>query len=637
MDVIDETITTKPRSKSVALSKVDPIQLYFEDLWFSVPIKAPKKFPWSKDAEQDTKWKPLLKGISGTVNPGTMLAIMGSSGAGKTTLLNLLAGRAQGKVEGKVLFNGNPREEAKGLKKKSAYIMQDDILMPSMTPREVLEFAAKLRIGDATPEIIEERVDEIVKELNLTSCQHRRIGIAGSPGAISGSERKRLAIGTEIINNPSLVFFDEPTTGLDSFTAENVVQIMRDLARGGRTIITTIHQPNSDIFQLFDQLLLLAGGEVVYYGPANKVVEYFAGIGYQCPDFTNPADFFMKLVHIDQSSTESKEKVTEFVNQYKKLRPFEDKEKKQPEKKPITNDEKDLKQSYAKPLTSQVGYLLQRSFKDQIRDPLKVRTSLGQTIFMSLLIGLIYLRLESGQSGSQDRLGALFFALVSSTMNSANNVVTTFTSEKALFSREHSNHMYRTTAFYIAKLLSILPMQTLIPTIFSAISYWMIGFNSGFDNFIVFWILVVIIANLGAAIGIFVGVLAKDTSVATSLLPVAVIPFMVFSGFMVNLDTVTDALSWIQYISPFKYGFRAVVINEFKGLSFTCTPEEAVIGPDGALTCRTNSGDQIINDLGFAGANIWEDVGTLVGLWFAFCVLSYLFLLRYSRGLKSNA
>ena len=123
---------------------------------------------------------------------------------------------------------------------------------------------------------------------------------------VSGGERKRTSIGVELITDPSLIFLDEPTTGLDSFTAASVMETLNDLAKSGRTIITTIHQPNSDIFLSFDRLLLMARGKIIYFNEAKLAVDYFGSLGdkFKCPEWLNPADFFMDMISIEGIETE---------------------------------------------------------------------------------------------------------------------------------------------------------------------------------------------------------------------------------------------------------------------------------------------------------------------------------------------
>lgn len=229
------------------------------------------------------------------------MAIIGASGAGKTTLLNFLSGREISQnleKQGEILVNGQSSQLVRNFSSLSAYVQQDDILFQTMTVRECLEFAAKLKLPGTLPMKIA-RVNKLIHDLKLTKCANTRIGGPLVKG-VSGGERKRTSIGVELITDPSLIFLDEPTTGLDSFTATNVMEILGDLARkDGRTVVSTIHQPNSDIFEMFDRLLLLARGKIIYFNEARLSVDYFASLGEACPDLSNPADFFMTMMSIE--------------------------------------------------------------------------------------------------------------------------------------------------------------------------------------------------------------------------------------------------------------------------------------------------------------------------------------------------
>ena len=210
--------------------------------------------------------------------PGQFLAIIGASGAGKTTLLNFLSGREISQnleKRGKILVNGQSSQLVRNFSSLSAYVQQDDILFQTMTVKECLEFAAKLKLPGTLPMKMA-RVKKLIADLKLTKCQNTRIGGPLVKG-VSGGERKRTSIGVELITDPSLIFLDEPTTGLDSFTATNVMEILGDLARkDGRTVVSTIHQPNSDIFEMFDRLMLLARGKIIYFNEARLAVDFFA-------------------------------------------------------------------------------------------------------------------------------------------------------------------------------------------------------------------------------------------------------------------------------------------------------------------------------------------------------------------------
>lgn len=200
-------------------------------------------------------------------------------------------------------MNGERRDFTK-FKKIAAYVLQDDDMFPDLTVQEQITYAALLRLpGEMSRERKLMRVEKVIQELGLAKVKDTRIGNQLVRG-ISGGERKRVNIATELVTDPALLFLDEPTTGLDSFNALNVMTSLRQLATNGRTVVSTIHQPRSSIFALFDQLLLLSEGRVTYSGPAKDALAYFSSLNFKSPSQFNPADFFMDLLSVDPRSPE---------------------------------------------------------------------------------------------------------------------------------------------------------------------------------------------------------------------------------------------------------------------------------------------------------------------------------------------
>ncbi|OMH81793.1 ABC transporter G family member 22 [Zancudomyces culisetae] len=261
----------------------------------------------------------ILKNVNGNFVGGELVAIIGSSGAGKTTLLNILAGRVTGGiVTGEILFNGSRRVESQ-FKKMIAYVEQDDLLYPTLTVYETLLYAAKLRVDNKRFNLSDkkERVENVIRQLRLTNSRNTLIGNEKIRG-VSGGERKRVSIGVEIITDPLMLMLDEPTSGLDSNSAENVIKLIKEFTIEKNVItVCSIHQPNSTIYSLFDKLVLLAPGGVVYMGSRADSLDYFSSIGYDCPTQENPADFFINLMTLDTLSEESLEESTKRVEHIK--------------------------------------------------------------------------------------------------------------------------------------------------------------------------------------------------------------------------------------------------------------------------------------------------------------------------------
>lgn len=264
---------------------VPELELEWKDLVMQTKVN-------KKDKEPP---KIILNHINGRVRSGEALAIIGSSGAGKTTLLNLISRKIESKnltFSGQLLLNGHEIDINK-FNSVVAYVMQDDILEAVMTPLEILLFTAKLKL-DLPEEEIEKRVLQMLNDLNLYKCKDTKVGSTLIRG-VSGGERKRTSIGVELISDPRIIFLDEPTTGLDSYNAYEVVILLRQLAASGRMVIFTIHQPASEIFQLLDKLCILALGKTVYFGPSMMSYDQFEILGLPCPPKYNPFEHYMEL------------------------------------------------------------------------------------------------------------------------------------------------------------------------------------------------------------------------------------------------------------------------------------------------------------------------------------------------------
>uniref|UniRef100_A0A674MU28 ATP-binding cassette, sub-family G (WHITE), member 2a n=1 Tax=Takifugu rubripes TaxID=31033 RepID=A0A674MU28_TAKRU len=237
---------------------------------------------------------------SGIMKPG-LNAIMGATGSGKSSFLDILAARKDpAGLMGEVLINGAPQPP--NFKCLSGYVVQDDVVMGTLTVRENLNFSAALRLPTyVTQKEKQQKVNKLIEELGLGRVADSRVGTQLIRG-ISGGERKRTNIGMELIIDPSVLFLDEPTTGLDASTANSVLLLLKRMAKNGRTIILSIHQPRYSIYRLFDSLTLLVNGKQVYHGPAQRALAYFSDIGYTCETHNNPADFFLDIINGDMTA-----------------------------------------------------------------------------------------------------------------------------------------------------------------------------------------------------------------------------------------------------------------------------------------------------------------------------------------------
>jgi ATP-binding cassette subfamily G (WHITE) protein 1 len=486
---------------SVFTNLGDPLSLVYKNLTYTIKIRevepvdeekeeARKWYQFTKRPKKKTVEKVILDDLTGIFRPGRLTAIMGASGAGKTSLLSVLAGQVNATyVNGTILINDDDFSESGQMQEISGFVFQDDVLLPSMKVKEAIKMSALLRLPESvTKEERVRRVDEIIQILHLKKAAKTEVGNPLKKG-ISGGERKRTSIAMEIITNPAMLFLDEPTSGLDTFTAYTVCKALQNLAhRQGRTIVATIHQPSSDIFYLFDDLLILAEGRIAYYGPTEGCIEYFSDLGYPCPQYSNPADYiFMNILSdidgktattpigsarspsttsrarrretrpvswIPSGITESSEQRIQRVLEYWPNSPECEKMTELLEHVPVKGVGT-LSYKGRASYWTQFMFLMGRASKNAIRNPMIVRVRLFQSIFIGLLLGLIYMNQNQYPIGQQiqNRAGVLFFIAVNQYFAAANQILAVFYEEKTVFFREFQAGYYRLSAYYWTKII----------------------------------------------------------------------------------------------------------------------------------------------------------------------------------------
>ncbi|CAL4079531.1 unnamed protein product, partial [Meganyctiphanes norvegica] len=532
--------------------------------------------------------------VTGICRPGELLAIMGASGAGKTTLLNVLTHRnsARLRVTGDLYANGKP-VDPDTLTSRSAYVQQDDLFIGTLTVREQLVFQAMLRMDRHIPyDRRMTRVDEVIVELGLVKSADTKIGIPGRIKGISGGEMKRLAFACEVLTNPSLMFCDEPTSGLDSFMAQNVVAVMKNMAERGKTIISTIHQPSSEVYAMFDRVLLMAEGRVAFLGEVDACYQFFKKCGIPCPPNYNPADFFISTLAVQPGKEDNcRRAIHTICDEFAKSDDGKNLEKS------VVENSREIERSYGFESTediaiskspykaswiSQFRMLLWRSWLEVVREPMLIKVRFFQVVAISLLIGVIYLNQQLTQEGVTNINGALFLFLTNMTFQNVFGVVNTFCAQLPIFLREHFNGMYRTDVYFISKMLAELPFYIMYPFVFVAIAYYLVGFTNDVNNFFICAGIVVLVANSSISFGYMISCVARNISVALAIATPFIIPFMLFGGFFLNSGSVPGYLKWFKYLSWFSYGNEALLINQWTGVeSITCGVNETTCFPNG--------------------------------------------------------
>ncbi|XP_021858980.1 ABC transporter G family member 22-like isoform X2 [Spinacia oleracea] len=527
--------------------------------------------------------KEILHGITGSVSPGEVLALMGPSGSGKTTLLNVLGGRLrQPKAGGSVTYN--EQQYSKFLKSRIGFVTQDDVLYPHLTVRETLTYAAYLRLPKTlTKQQKEQRAMDVICELGLERCQDTMIGGSFVRG-VSGGERKRVCIGNEILINPSLLFLDEPTSGLDSTTALRIIQVLQDIAEDGKTVVTTIHQPSSRLFHKFDKLILLGKGSLLYFGKASQVMNYFSTIGCTPLISMNPAEFLLDLangnindvtvpselddkVQIGDPETEknhgkpSAAVIHDYLVESYESRVAEKEKRKLGVPIPI-NEEMKLKLTSAKrewgaSWWQQYSILFKRGIKER-RHEYFSWLRITQVLATAVVLGCLWWQSDSKtEKGLEDQAGLLFFISVFWGFFPVFTAIFAFPQERAMLLKERAADMYRLSAYFLARTTSDLPLDLVLPVLFLLVVYFMAGLrlDAGIFFLTVLTVFLCIVAAQG--LGLAIGASLMDIKKATTLGSVTVMTFMLAGGYFVK--KVPVFISWIRYLSFNYHTYRLLL------------------------------------------------------------------------------
>ncbi|XP_028172051.1 dnaJ homolog subfamily C member 10-like [Ostrinia furnacalis] len=513
-----------------------------------------------------SKKKTILKGVSGLFRSGELTAIMGPSGAGKSSLMNALTGFSTNGVTGTIrggdsICELDKRERSlsslKAYRKKSCYILQDDRLNPLFTVAELMRFAADMKLGNTLNEELKTSViNDVLETLGLQGTENTRCS------KLSGGQRKRLSIAVELIDNPPVVFLDEPTTGLDSSTSMQCIELLKNLARDGRTIVCTIHQPTASVYSMFDQVYILADGLCIYHGSSSNTVPYLASVGLQCPKYHNPADYILEIANGEYG------KFNEFLAEKctsqdwgAKVAPPE----------PLPNGKVDSfhcgKISIVVNPPHELykfGILFRRCLIQQYRDWTVTHLKVLLHIVIGVILGLLFEQAGNDGSKTISNLGYLIVSVAYLCYTSLMPAVLKFPSELPVLKKENFNNWYNLKTYYAAILVTGIPMQIWYSFVYSAPSYFLTGQPVDFSRFLMFVMVLANVTLLADAIGNVIGTCVNPVN-GTFLGAITTCAMIVFAGFLVLFAHMSPTMRIVSYGSFMRYAFEALVLTLYSG------------------------------------------------------------------------
>ncbi|KAI4204700.1 MAG: hypothetical protein LQ350_001015 [Teloschistes chrysophthalmus] len=622
---------------------VEPVDVFVHSLTVDIDLSPagiaalPSALKRRKDAAAATH-KRILDNVNADMPSGSLTAILGGSGSGKTTTLHALSHRISGgrlQISGNVRYNGT--RSISGI--ESAYVMQNDVLIPTLTVRETLRYAAELRLPPpTTPEERRRVVEDVILELGLKECANTRVGNNIHKGC-SGGEKRRTSLGVQMLANPSVLFLDEVTTGLDAASAFQLIKTLKLLANKGRTIIVTIHQPRSEIWGLFDHLVLLSGGATVYSGLAKNCLPHFESLGYSLPAFVNPAEFLVDLAAHDIRSPELEHESSARVQLLKQAwsssshdirasRVTNEKIRVQPTS---IDDHAIRGSSY---LGRQISVLTARTFKITYRDPMGMAGSLIEALSMAIITGWIFYNLDGSLSGMRSRQGALYTAAALQGYLILLFEIYRLTIDIELFDREYVEGVVSVPAFLISRRLARVFMEDLpVPLLYSIIFYFMVGFDPGASQFLVFFAVNLLMHYIAVSLAMLCVSVSRELSVATLIANMAYTLQSLGCGYFVQSNQIPVWMRWLKWTAYVFYGFGAMAANEFVG--HTSNPAGRIYdcpdaGGSAAAACEEYTGAYQMRSLGFPDNWITRPILVLLAFAIAFYIGAAI-ILRYKR------
>ncbi|KAL0831044.1 hypothetical protein ABMA28_001927 [Loxostege sticticalis] len=583
-----------------------PVNLSFQDLSYTVT--------------NGKRSKIILRSINGEFRSGQLTAILGPSGAGKSTLLNILAGYRVTGASGMICTNGEPRN-LKQFRKLSRYIMQEDLLQPYITVHEAMLIAADLKLGTGISRqkklVI---VEEIVQLLRLSKAKNT------ATEKLSGGERKRLSIALELLNNPPVIFLDEPTTGLDDVASSTCVSLLKRVARGGRTVVCSLHTPSARLFAEFDHVYVVTDGRCAYQGTSGGVVPFLNELQLPCPTTYNPADFIIEVSSGEYGPHADRMVAAVENGRCQRWRDYAADE--------VVYEDLELEQLNAGGVVEKHSYkhgstaceqflvLLRRMLLQTVRNKGYLWLRVGLHLFLGFIIALLFFKMGYDASKTIFNFGFCYACIIAMLYIPMMPVLLAFPKEVQLVKREYFNRWYGLKPYYAALVVSRTPATIFFSLIYLCITYPLTSQPMELPRVAMFTAICIMVALISESMGT---VISSMLSVVNSVFlgPALSVPLMLLAVYGIGYGDVPPPFIWklARSCSFLRYGIEGLVAAIYG------PPRDDLICPDHVDYCEYKNVNYFVKLMGMSGVSFWADFGVLTMMLLAMNLAGY-YLLR---------
>ncbi|XP_056166149.1 pleiotropic drug resistance protein 1-like isoform X1 [Syzygium oleosum] len=598
----------------------------------------------------------ILQGVSGIIKPGRMTLLLGPPSSGKTTLLLALAGKLDPelKTTGRVTYNGHGLDEFVP-QRTAAYISQHDLHIGEMTVRETLAFSARCQgVGsryDMLAELLRREkaanikpdpdidifmkaaategqeanvvTDYILEILGLEVCADTMVGDETLRG-ISGGQRKRVTTGEMLVGPAEVLLMDEISTGLDSSTTYQIVNSLKQFIHilDGTAVISLL-QPAPETYDLFDDIILLSDGQIVYQGPRELVLDFFESVGFKCPERKGVADFLQEVTSrkdqhqywVRKDEPYTFVTVREFVEAFQSFHvgrklgdelstPF-DKSKNHPAA--LTT------KRFGVGMKDLLKACISREYLLMKRNSFVYIFKITQLTIMAFISMTLFLRTKMHRDTITDGgiyIGALFFTVTTIMFNGMAELSMTI-AKLPIFYKQRDLLFYPAWAYALPTWILTIPITFVEVAVWVFITYFIIGYDPNVGRLLKQYLLLVAVNQMASGLFRLIAALGRNLIVANTFGSFALLTLFALGGVVLSREDVKKWWIWGYWISPLMYGQNAIVVNEFLGSSWDKIPPNS--------SSNEPLGIQVLKSRGFFTEAYWYWIG--VGALLGFVIL----------------